>query len=507
MQRARVTPASPARFVSGSPMRHVAVMAGTGAIGLIAVFAVDLVNLFYLSRLGDRAVAAAVGFAGAVGFFQISIAIGLTIGVSAVVSRELGAGRVAEARHLATSGTLMTLVVTAIVGVGTVAALGPILDTLGATGETRRLATIFLDITAPSLPLLGVGICLSGVLRAVGDARRAMNTTLSAAVATAAIDPLLIFALHLGLEGAAISAVISRVILMAVAWHGVTRSHALLAPVAFGRLGVDLRLILAIAGPAVVTNLATPVGAAYVTHAMAAFGPQAVAGLATIDRISPVAFGLIYALSGAVGPILAQNLGAGRPDRVRRTLRDSLLFVLASVCAAWLVLAAGQGLIVRAFSAEGATADLVRLFCSLLAGAWVFAGGLFVANAAFNNLGHPLLSTLFNWARATLGTIPFVTVGAQYGPAGVLVGQAAGAVIFGLAAVVVAFRVLPRPAAAMPGAALAFPGGTGTVGLAALAARPLRPWEQPPGEALPGESAHGPVGPGRQRGGSQRGEG
>ena len=67
-------------------------MAGTGAIGLVAVFAVDLVNLFYISRLGDQAVAAAVGFAGVVGFFQISISIGMTIGVTAVVSRSIGAG-------------------------------------------------------------------------------------------------------------------------------------------------------------------------------------------------------------------------------------------------------------------------------------------------------------------------------------------------------------------------------------------------------------------------------
>ena len=62
--------APPPRFVTGSLMRHVVVMAGTGAVGLVAVFGVDLLNLFYVSLLGDRAVAAAVGFAGAVTFFQ-----------------------------------------------------------------------------------------------------------------------------------------------------------------------------------------------------------------------------------------------------------------------------------------------------------------------------------------------------------------------------------------------------------------------------------------------------
>ena len=59
-------------------------------------------------------------------------------------------------------------------------------------------------------------------------------------------------------------------------------------------------------------------------------------------------------------------------------------------------------------------------------------GALFVANAAFNNLGFPTWSTVFNWGRATVGTVPFVWIGAtQFGAAGVIAGQAAGAVLFG----------------------------------------------------------------------------
>ena len=101
-------PPAPPRFVTGSTMRHVVVMASTGAIGLIAVFSVDLLNLFYISLLGQRPIAAAVGFAGVVGFLQTSVAIGLMIGISAVVSRTIGAGRMADARRIA-SGSLAVM--------------------------------------------------------------------------------------------------------------------------------------------------------------------------------------------------------------------------------------------------------------------------------------------------------------------------------------------------------------------------------------------------------------
>ncbi len=463
-----------ARFVQGSTMRHVVVMAGTGAIGLIAVFAVDLLNLFYISMLGQRQMAAAIGFAGGVGFLQVSVAIGMTIGVGAVVSREIGGTRLDDARRIAASSFVGMTLVTAIIGLGTVTLLGPVLNLLGAKGETRDLAASFLVISSPSLPLLAIGMWGACLLRSVGDARHAMNVTLFAALATAMLDPLLIFGLHLGLTGAAISTVLSRAVLAFVGWQGAARRHDLLGRVVPGALLGDIRLVSSVAAPAILTNLATPLAGVYVTRSMAQFGPAAVAGQATVDRITPVAFGLVYALSGAVGPILAQNLGAERFDRMRETLRDSLLFVMAAVAAAWLVLAATQGPIIMAFSAHGVTAELVRLFCTWLAGSFLFVGALFVANAAFNNLGHPLLSTLFNWGRATLGTVPFVTFGARHGPVGILVGQAAGSVLFGVAAVVVAFQVvgrMTRPGGYVPGMSVAIPGSSGFAALTAIMAR------------------------------------
>ena len=93
---------------------------------------------------------------------------------------------------------------------------------------------------------------------------------------------------------------------------------------------------------------------------------------------------------------------------------------------------------------------MVRAFCSWLCASFFFAGALFVANAAFNNLGRPLWSTGFNWARATLGTIPFAWWGAQYGPVQVLAGQAAGVTIFGSAALSVAFAMTRRLSNAKP---------------------------------------------------------
>ncbi|WP_227319965.1 MATE family efflux transporter [Acidisoma silvae] len=453
-----------ARFVSGSIMRHVSVMALTGTIGIVAVFAVDLLNFFYLSRLGDKAVAAAVGFAGAIGFFQISIGIGLTIGIGAAVSTAIGRADGIEgsaAPRIAATSLIAMAVITLALGLVTAVFRNPLLDLLHATGETKSLAALYLLITCPALPFMIIGMGGGALLRSAGAARRAMNVTLYGAVAVAAMDPVFIFVLHLGLEGAAISTVLSRAFMTLLGLYYIRRQGLLGRPdTALAR--ADLTQVGRVAGPAILTNLATPVGSAYVTHTMAHFGVAAVAGQAAIDRMMPVAFGVIFALTGAVGPIMAQNLGAGRTDRVRETLRSSLIFMAIAVVIAWAVLAAAQNGLAIAFSSKGVAADLLHLYCSWLAGSAIFLGALFVGNAAFNNLGRPGYATVLNWGRATLGTIPFVHVGAQYGPLGVAVGQAGGYVLFGIAAVILAFRVinrldrehpvkLPEPIIAVPG--------------------------------------------------------
>jgi len=148
--------------------------------------------------------------------------------------------------------------------------------------------------------------------------------------------------------------------------------------------------------PSVLTQIATPVGNAFVTGAISAFGDNAVAGWAVIGRVIPVAFAALFALSGSVGAILGQNLGAGRHDRLRSTMRDSLKVMVAYVLCVWLLLALGGGLIADVFNADGEARELIVFFCIFVAGTYVFNGAVFVANAAFNNLGFVLYSTVLN---------------------------------------------------------------------------------------------------------------
>ncbi len=435
-------------FVTGSLLRHILVMTGTGAFGLVAIFIGELANLIFLAQLGDEGIIAALGYGSSIVFFTISIGIGLSIATTALVAPAIGARDRITARRLATHCLLTTAIVSAVAGVGAWLASPVLLSAMGASGRTYDLAMGYLAIVLPALTPLAIGMSASGILRSVGDARRAMNITLIGAVVNIALDPLLIFGLGLGLTGAAWAIVLSRFAVMAVGLYGVMRVHDLAGTPNADAFVSDLRPIAAIAVPAILTNIATPAANAFVTAAIATHGDAAVAGWTAIGRIIPVAFGAIYALSGSVGPILGQNYGAGDMARLRRAFTLSLWVTAAFTLAAWIPLALFAEAIARSVKASGEAAELIVLFCRWLSPLFVFLGALFVANAAFNTLGRAPLSTVLNWGRATVGTVPFVMAGGALGGAGgVLAGWMVGGIAFGIVAVWLSYRHMDALAA------------------------------------------------------------
>lgn len=432
-------------FLEGNLLRHIIIMASTASIGLVSIFLVDFADLLFISMLGEAELAAAVGFAGTVLFLTFAVSIGLTIATSALVAQRLGEDKPVEARQIASSVMIFGLIVSIILATLCWTFAPTLIATIGAKGETLDLAARYFRIVVMAMPIAAVGMMASGILRARGDARRAMVVTLTAGAVNAILDPILIFGFGLGLDGAAYASVAARFATLATALYPIFKHYGGFATIDTAQFKQDLKPIVAIAGPAMLTNVATPIGNGFVTRAISEFGDSAVAAMAVAGRLTPLAFCVIFALSGAVGPIIGQNFGAKQYSRVRGTLIKAVQFTAIYVAAMWAILMLTNGFISSSFKLSEDGANIIFWFALVVTPLFLFNGTLFVSNAAFNNLRRPLYSTFLNWGKNTVGVVPFVVIGAAIGGApGVLIGQALGGVVFGIAGFWLAYRLVEK---------------------------------------------------------------
>lgn len=422
-------------------MGHVVRMTLTGAIGITFVFLVDAAGLFWVSRLGDARLVAAIGYAFAIQFFSVSAGIGLMIAASAIVSRSIGAGDRPLARRQATSSVVTACIVQFSIGFLIVIFRHPIIAMSGATGDTAAMAARYLVISLPSLGVMAVGMICSGVLRANGDAARAMFVTLSSGAFAMVMDPVLILGLGLELDGAALGLVMSRFVMAAVALHLVINKSKLMARPRLTDIAATFVPFMAIGIPAVLTQMATPVGNYLLTMVMAPFGDEAVAGWAVIGRLTVVAFGGIFSLSGAIGGIFGQNYGAHQYDRLRSTYRDAIIFGLVYTLVAWALLMTASEFVIAGFALLPQGASVVRAFTHVGTLGFIFASGMFVSSAAFNALGKPGRSTFNNWVRDGVLTLPLgLWLAGVFGAPGVIYAQALASVLVGIGAAIWGWR-------------------------------------------------------------------
>jgi len=307
---------------------------------------------------------------------------------------------------------------------------------LGATAETYQLAGHFIAIVLPCSVLAAAMQMCAQMLRAQGHVRSALAVLLAGAITLAVADPLFIFAFGFGLAGAAISYGLSTVVALAVGLTLVKRHIGLSPVVRFKHLKLHVGLTWPIALPAMLANLAMPVGITYLMLVLTSLGASALAGMAVIDRILQFGYCAFFALPSALVPVLAQNFGARRDDRVHTAIRVIRRLVVGYGLSVWLLLIVFGPWIADYFHLLDSGRAMFLAFTRIGAGMWILYGLDFVAQSMFLTMSRAWWVPAFGWLRGTLGTVPFVYAGSQwYGASGALVAMWCGNALVALLAI------------------------------------------------------------------------
>lgn len=387
------------------------------ALGLLAIFSFEAVDLFFISRLGLKALAAA-SFALPVIWLLSSIGIGFETGASSCVSRAVGRGDLQQARRLTTDSVVLGFfAASAISGLGLLT-IRPLFTALGATEEILPLIEEYMGIWYFVEPVATtLWISLASV-RARGNTLFEGKVIAVAALVNAILDPILIFGWlgfpALGIRGAAIASLIANLLMLTFTQvYLIGRLKVVANPIApISELLESWRQILKIGIPAAITDSIAPISHAVAVAMAAAFGVHAVAGFGIAMRIEAIALIPYFALAGVSSPFFGQNLGAGLIDRLTQARRVGLRFCLGS----GIILAIGLSLAAHPLAILFTDSPPVRQVCAeymwIVAVSYGAYGMAAVAIDSFNGLGAPVPATMLS-LLAILVFLPLAVIGRE----------------------------------------------------------------------------------------------
>jgi putative MATE family efflux protein len=390
-----------------------------------SIFAV--VDIFWVSKLGADAIAA-VGLTESLMTIVYAVAMGLSIGVGAVVARRTGAKDAAGASRAAAQAVVIGLGVWIVVGTAGAIAGPRLLALMGASPGVQAIGAGYTrTIFAGSISVILLFL-VNAAFRGAGDAALTMRTLWLANGINVVLGPVFIFGLgpapRLGVTGAAVATTIGRGIGVLYQLHNLRVGRGRLS-VPRSEVRIDLASLTTILRIAKAAVLQMAIGMASwvgLVRVLSTFGSMAIAGYTVAVRVVLFALLPAFGLGNAAATLVGQNLGAGNPARAEQAVWRAAFYNFIFLGAVGVVLFIAGYDIVRLFTPEaGVVAAGGRCLRIVAIGFPLYAYGM-VVSQAFNGAGDTWTPTWINFGCFWLFEIPLAYLVSRVlgvGPTGV----------------------------------------------------------------------------------------
>lgn len=414
----------------GSISGHLLRLSAPLIVGNILQQLYNAADAFVLGRCAGQEAFAAVGIAGSVMNLFLFVLAGACTGVSVILARQFGGGEHSAFRREHFLTLICGLGAAAVCGILGTVLLQPLLRAIRTPQELTPYVTTYLTIILLSLPAAYLYNLYSAILRSIGKATAALLALAAAVTANLFLDFLLVGTLHCGIAGAAWATAAAQMISAGVCILYLRRTAPELLPRREDCV-LDRRLLRRTARCSLVTALhqsSLYIGKLLVQGAVNNGGTALIAAYTATTRIEGFANSFGDSGSAATSVLVAQNLGAARPDRVRQSFRSSLalMLVMGLASSAILYAAAGplSGFILG--SRVGAAYENARRYIQVIAVFYplCFTGSTFAGT--FNGEGRVMVTFLGTTAHIALRVVLSRYLTPQLGLCGVAFATGAG---------------------------------------------------------------------------------
>lgn len=386
---------------------------------IIASVAVSLYNIIDSIFIGQGVGAMAIaGLAITFPLMNLVIAFCTLIAVGGATISSIFIGQKNEARATDCVNNVMVLCLihSLVFGGLTLLFLDPILLMFGATPETIGYAREFMRIILLGTPISYVFIGLNNLMRATGYPRKAMISALLSVAVNLVLAPLFIFVFHWGIAGAAWATICGQS--AAFVW---VLSH-FLSKKSFIHFKRDnrwfapaiIRRIYAIGLSPFLMNVCACVVVIFINRALLDYAQgdanMAVGAYGIINRTVMFFAMVVFGVTQGMQPILGFNYGAGRWDRVKRTLKIGIWIGVTITTLGFLITESFPDTISRLFTKDETLTMIARNGFRLYFVFFPFVGAQIVIQNFFQSIGKPRISIFLSLTRQLILLIPFLVI-------------------------------------------------------------------------------------------------
>ena len=402
-------------FTTGSINRAIILLSIPMILEMImeALFAV--VDVFFVSKVSVNAVAT-VGFTESVITLVYSIAIGLSMATTAMISRRVGEGDHEKASVAAVQSIVIALTFSLIISVVGVIFAGEILALMGGSPELIEDGIWYTRIIFGGNFVIMLLFLLNAIFRGAGDASIAMRALWLANILNIFLDPCFIFGWgpfpELGVAGAAVATTIGRGIGVLFQLYMLLNGGVIvkIARRHFKIVWQIIKRLLNVSVGGMGQYIIASASWIFLMRIMAEFGEMAVAGYTISIRMIIFAILPAWGMSNAAATLVGQNLGANQPDRAETSVWRSAFYTMLFLLSVSIVYFLFATPMVRFFHADPEVVKYGVASLKIICLGYVFFAYGMVISQSFNGAGDTRTPTIMNFVCFWLLQIPLAYV-------------------------------------------------------------------------------------------------
>ena len=343
---------------------------------------------------------------------QIIIGLGMMFGAgaSSYISRLLGKGDNEQADRTASTALFSGLLVGAVIIIGILVFLDPVLTALGSTETILPYARAYARIYVTGSIINVFTVMMNNLLTAQGATKFTMIAMLTGSIANVILDPVMIYGMDLGIEGAAVATVISLCINMALYIGYIAKKKGVLR-ISVKNIAPSKTIyteVLKIGIPVLLFQLLASAAMGSINTASKPYGDYAVAAMGAVTRIMTVVTYVVFGFLKGFQPFAGYNYGSGRFDRLKKSIKLCMAWSTAFCVIAGIVLVVFADPIVSLFGTDTEMLALAETALRLNAVLFTTFGFQMVYASLYLAIGKSLVGSILSLSRQGIFFFPLV---------------------------------------------------------------------------------------------------